>query len=70
MQLQHTTEQWRLFNDSSKVRLKAVLLYEGNGFASIPLVHAVHRKEMYETETSGFAAKMRYEEHGRIYELT
>jgi hypothetical protein len=70
LQLQHTTEQWRLFNDSSKVRLKAVLLYERNGFPSTLLAHGIHRKEMYETETSGFATKMRYEEHGRIYELT
>ena len=59
-----------LFTDSSKVSLKAVLRHEGNEFPSIPLAHAVHRKEMYERETSGFDAKMRYEEHSRIYELT
>jgi hypothetical protein len=47
-----------------------VLLHEGNEFPSIPLAHAVHRKETYERETSGFAAKMRYEKHGRMYELT
>jgi hypothetical protein len=47
-----------------------VLLDEGNEFPSIPLAHAVHRKETYSTEISGFAAKMRYEEHGRIYEQT
>jgi len=30
--------------------LKAVLLNEENGFPSIPLAHAVHRKERYERE--------------------
>lgn len=47
-----------------------MLLDEGNEFLSILLAHAVHRKETYETETLDFAAKMRYEEPGRIYVLT
>ena len=31
---------WRLFIDSSKASLKAVLLHDGNLFASIPLAHS------------------------------
>jgi hypothetical protein len=30
LQLQHASEQWRLFIDSSKVNLKTVLLHDGN----------------------------------------
>jgi len=33
-------DQWRLFIDSSKVRLKVVLLRNGNKFPSVPLTHA------------------------------
>jgi hypothetical protein len=47
-----------------------VLRDEENELLSILYAHAVHRKEMYERETSDFSAKMRYEEPGRIYELT
>jgi len=47
LQLEHTSGQWRLFVDSSKVSLKAVLFLNGNKFPSIPLVHAVHMKETY-----------------------
>jgi hypothetical protein len=45
LHLEHTCGQWRLFIDSSKVSLKAVLLHNGNQFPSIPLAHAVHLKE-------------------------
>jgi len=48
LQLEHTSGQWRLFIDLSKISLKAVLLHNGNKFLSIPLVHAVHVKETYE----------------------
>jgi hypothetical protein len=47
LKLEHTSGQWRLFIDSSKVSVKAVLLLNGNKFPSIPLVHAVHMKETY-----------------------
>lgn len=33
--------QWRLFIDSSKRSLKAVLLHNGNEYASIPVAHSV-----------------------------
>ena len=40
---------WRLFIDSSKISLKAVLLHNGNRHPSVSLVHAVNMKESYET---------------------
>ena len=40
--------EWRLFIDSSKRSLKAVLLHNGNKYASIPVGHSVHLKECYE----------------------
>jgi len=43
-ELQHASEQWSLFTDSSKVSLKAVLLHNGNIHHSIQLAHAVHMK--------------------------
>lgn len=41
--------EWRLFIDSSKLSLKAVLLHQGNEKPSIPLAHAVNMKETYES---------------------
>ena len=43
LQLQHAPEQWRLFNHSSVVSLKAVLLHNGNRHSSLPL----HMKETH-----------------------
>jgi len=48
LRLDQTTGHWRVFIDSSKVGLKAVLLHSGNKFPCIPLAHAVHMNEMYE----------------------
>jgi len=50
-----------LFTVSSKVILKTILLHDGIKVSSVPQV-----KEVNMTETrvpSGFAAKIRYEEH-------
>lgn len=47
--VQHNPQQWRLFIDSSKTSLKAVLLHNGNAFPSVPLAYAVDMKETYET---------------------
>jgi hypothetical protein len=47
LQLPHAADQWRLFIDSSKLSLKAVLLHNGNKLPSIPLADAVHMKETY-----------------------
>ncbi|GBL95037.1 hypothetical protein AVEN_187540-1 [Araneus ventricosus] len=46
--LQHKPQEWRLFIDSSKVSLKAVLLHNGNKHPSIPVGYAVRMKETYE----------------------
>ena len=69
LQLVHASGQWRLFIDSSKVGLKAVLLLNGNKFPSIPLVHAVHMKGTHKN-LEILPQKMRYEEHCGIYVLT
>jgi hypothetical protein len=45
---QHNTPEWRLFIDSSKVNLKAVIPHNGNKYPSVPLAHAVNMKESYE----------------------
>ena len=46
---EHKCDEWRLFIDSSKASLKAVLLHNGNIHPSIPVAHAVQLKETYET---------------------
>ena len=43
----HNPEEWRLFIDSSKRSLKAVLLHNGNQFLSISITHFVDLKEDY-----------------------
>jgi hypothetical protein len=35
---QHDPTEWRLFTDSSKASLKAVLLHNGNKIASVPML--------------------------------
>ena len=45
---EHKTTEWRLFSDSSKISLKAVLLHNGNKFHSVPLAYATNMKETYE----------------------
>ena len=47
--VKHKTEAWRLFIDSSKASLKAVLLHNGNMYASVPVGYSTHLKETYET---------------------
>jgi hypothetical protein len=42
---QNNAPEWRLFIDSSKVTLKAVLLHNGNKYPSVPLAHVVNMKE-------------------------
>jgi len=46
--LNHNPLDWRLFIDSSKLSLKAVLLHNDNTRPSIPVGHSVHNKESYE----------------------
>jgi hypothetical protein len=42
---EHKTTDWRLFIDSSKTRLKAVLSHNGNKYPSVPLAYATNKKE-------------------------
>ena len=44
----HRPEEWRLFFDSSKLSLKAVLLHNENMLPSIPVGYAAHMKKTYE----------------------
>jgi hypothetical protein len=63
LRLHHHPERWRIFIDSSKVSLKAVLLHTGYNRPAVPLEHAVHTKETctnsygllkkYATKTTG-----------------
>ena len=45
----HHLAEWRLFIDSSKLSLKAVLLHNGNSKPSIPVGHSTKRKETCDT---------------------
>ena len=46
---EHNPAHWRLFIDSSKTSLKAVLLHNGNIKPSIPVGYSILRKETYDT---------------------
>ena len=58
----YVPEEWRLFIDSSVRSLKAVLLHNGNTYASIPIAHSTKLKEEYET-IKYVLKKIKYEEH-------
>ena len=45
----YNADQWHLFNDSSKVSLKVVLLHNGKRFLSVPFVHAANVNESHES---------------------
>jgi hypothetical protein len=45
----YNPEEWRIFTDSSKVSLKAVLLHNDNIYSPVPLAYSVHMKESQET---------------------
>jgi hypothetical protein len=48
LNINHNPLDWRIFIDSSKSSLKAVLFHNGNTLPSIPVGHSVHNKEPYE----------------------
>jgi hypothetical protein len=48
LNINHKSEEWRLFTDPSKSSLKAVLLHNGNVLPSIPVGYAVNMKESYD----------------------
>ncbi|UYV66834.1 hypothetical protein LAZ67_4003034 [Cordylochernes scorpioides] len=59
----HDTEEWRLFIDSSKISMKAVLLHNGNKFPLVPIAHASNMKETYENMKL-LLKKIEYERYG------
>jgi hypothetical protein len=46
--IQYKVNELRLFIDSSKRSLKAVLLHNGKSYASLPISHSVYLEENYE----------------------
>lgn len=40
-------DKWRLYKETSKLSLKAILLHIGNNLLSIPFGHALHIKKKY-----------------------
>ena len=49
LSLPQNVSDWRLFIDSSKYTLKAVLLHNGNLYRSIPVLYARNIKESYDS---------------------
>ncbi|GBM86163.1 hypothetical protein AVEN_48177-1 [Araneus ventricosus] len=45
---EHNPAEWRMFIDSSKRSLKAVLLHIGNVYPSVPVAYSTNTKETYE----------------------
>ena len=45
---EHQTENWRLFIDSNKVSLKAILFHSGNEYPSLLVAHATSTKECFD----------------------
>ena len=62
LRMEHNPQDWRLFIDSSKLSLKAVLLHNGNALPSVTVGHAVHMKESYEN-VKLLLEKINYEVH-------
>lgn len=60
--IEYDPKDWRLFIDSSKRSLKAVLLHNGNTYASLPVGHSVHLKECYENMEK-LLHNIAYEQH-------
>jgi hypothetical protein len=58
---EYNPDKWRLFIVSTKVSVKVVLLYNGNRFTTVPLVHAANIKESYES-LKLLLGKIKYDE--------
>jgi len=59
----YEASDWRLFIDSSKRSLKAVLLHNGNELSSIPVTHSVEMKETYDNMKL-LLTSIKYDQHG------
>ena len=62
LRITHDPDEWRLFIDSPKTSLKAVLIHNGNFLPSIPTSHAVHMKETYDNMKQLLRC-IKYEQH-------
>jgi hypothetical protein len=62
MDVCYSDSEWRLFIDSSKVSLKAVLLHNGNIYPSIPVGYSTHMKETYDN-VKYLLENLKYVEH-------
>lgn len=61
----YQSNEWRLFIDSSKRSLKAVLLHNGNKYASVQIAYSTRVKEEYRV-ISILLQKIKYFEHGWV----
>ncbi|GBM48683.1 hypothetical protein AVEN_192287-1 [Araneus ventricosus] len=61
--IQYDVNEWGLFIDSSKRSPKAVLLYNGSKYASVPLGHSVYLKKCYEN-LALILTKFKYKDSG------
>ncbi|GBN34857.1 hypothetical protein AVEN_254847-1 [Araneus ventricosus] len=60
--IEYDPYEWRLFIDSYKTSLKAVLLHNGNSFASLPLEYSGHLEENH-NDLSMILEKINYQEY-------
>lgn len=58
----YKSTNWRLFIDSSKTSLKAVLLHNGNKYAAVPLAHSTTLRESYKN-LKFLLETIKYSEH-------
>ncbi|KAG7156179.1 hypothetical protein Hamer_G028999 [Homarus americanus] len=62
MGISYNISEWRLFIDSSKRSLEAVLLFNGNQVASVPVGHSVQMDENYNNMEYLLTA-LKYKDH-------
>lgn len=62
MGIDYDANQWRLFIDSSKRSMKAVLLFNGNKVSSLPVAHSVTLKENYDNMKL-LLSSLNYDQH-------
>lgn len=60
--INYNADDWRLFLDSSKTSLKAVILHKTNEMPPVPIAYSTEMKENYET-LKQILLDIKYEEH-------